>query len=223
MKKYSREVEICKSFYENKVCGVIVSQAKDTNQYEHFQRLIDHGVPLVFYDRICTGVNSSRVVVDDYMGAYTAVNYLIGTGCRRIAFYGASMKLEITKNRFNGYHDALVNNNIQPEERFIKYCDNRADAEIITPALLSEPDRPDAFSPSTTTLQSAFSIPPSTWDCVFPMMLVSVDSLMGIGLLRVTLCLRRLNSAEWLSEKKPQTSLLALLRVRFLRKRLRNA
>jgi transcriptional regulator, lacI family len=143
--KYSREVEICKSFYENKVCGVIVSQAKDTNQYEHFQRLIDHGVPLVFYDRICTGVNSSRVVVDDYMGAYTAVNYLIGTGCRRIAFYGASMKLEITKNRFNGYHDALVNNNIQPEERFIKYCDNRADAEIITPALLSEPDRPDAF------------------------------------------------------------------------------
>ena len=87
--KYSREVEICKSFYENKVCGVIVSQAKDTNQYEHFQRLIDHGVPLVFYDRICTGVNSSRVVVDDYMGAYTAVNYLIGTGCRRIAFYGA--------------------------------------------------------------------------------------------------------------------------------------
>ena len=45
---YDREVHICKSFYENKVCGVIVSQAKDTQRYEHFQDLIDCGVPLVF-------------------------------------------------------------------------------------------------------------------------------------------------------------------------------
>ena len=86
--KYEREVRLCQSFYENKVCGIIVSQAKDTQHYEHFQRLIDAGVPLVFYDRICTGVNASRVVVDDYMGAFNAVSYLIQTGCRRIAYYG---------------------------------------------------------------------------------------------------------------------------------------
>lgn len=46
--KYGREVEICQSFYENKVCGIIVSQAKDTNKYDHFQKLIDRGVPIVF-------------------------------------------------------------------------------------------------------------------------------------------------------------------------------
>src|SRR3712207_7946308 len=56
--KYEREVAICQSFYENKVCGVIVSQAKDTQKYDHFVKLIDHGLPLVFYDRICTGVNA---------------------------------------------------------------------------------------------------------------------------------------------------------------------
>ena len=49
--QYEREVRICQSFYENKVCGIIVSQAKDTHQYEHFQRLMDAGLPLVFYDR----------------------------------------------------------------------------------------------------------------------------------------------------------------------------
>ena len=116
--KYGREVEICKSFYENKVCGIIVSQAKDTIQYEHFQHLI---------------------------GAYTAVNYLIDTGCRKIAFYGSSMKLEITKNRYNGYHDAMVNKGLQPDERFVKLCDNRTDAEVITPDILADDDRPDAF------------------------------------------------------------------------------
>lgn len=39
--KYEREVEICKSFYANKCCGIIVSMAKNTTKYDHFQKLID--------------------------------------------------------------------------------------------------------------------------------------------------------------------------------------
>ena len=143
--RYEREVEICRAFSESKVCGVIVSQAKDTLQYDHFRQLIDHGIPLVFFDRICTGINTSRVVVDDYMGAMTAVNYLIETGCRRIAFFGSSMKLEISKNRYNGYHDALTRHGLTVDDRYIRFCDNRADAEVVAPELLKMADRPDAF------------------------------------------------------------------------------
>ena len=143
--QYEREVKICQSFYENKVCGIIVSQAKDTHQYDHFQRLIDSGVPLVFYDRICTGVNASRVVVDDYMGAFNAVTHLIETGCTRIAFYGSSMTLEISKNRYNGYKDALLKHGIQPNQELIRFCDNRTDAEAITPEILSTDNPPNGF------------------------------------------------------------------------------
>ena len=50
--QYEREARICEMFLRQKVCGVIVSQAKDTKSYEHFQRLIDAGIPIVFYDRI---------------------------------------------------------------------------------------------------------------------------------------------------------------------------
>ena len=142
---YEREVRICQSFYEYKVCGIIVSQAKDTQKYDHFLRLIDEGVPLVFYDRICTGVNASRVVVDDYMGAFNAVSYLIETGCKRIGFYGSPMTLEISKNRFNGYKDALLKHGLTYDESITRVCDNRADAEAITPELLSMENRPDAF------------------------------------------------------------------------------
>ena len=142
---YEREVKICQSFFENKVCGVIVSQAKDTQKYDHFQRLIDAGVPLVFYDRICTGVNASRVVVDDYMGAFNAVTHLIETGCHRIAFYGSSMTLEISKNRYNGYRDALLKHGVLPDDSLIRFCDNRADAEAITPEILQMENRPDGF------------------------------------------------------------------------------
>ena len=142
---YEREVRICQAYYENKVCGIIVSQAKDTVKYDHFERLIKCGVPLVFFDRICTGIDSSRVVVDDYMGAYNAVTHLIETGCHRIAFYGTSMHLEISKNRYNGYHDALVRHGLKIDEQLVRFCDNRADAEAITPDILRMEDRPDAF------------------------------------------------------------------------------
>ncbi|WP_288151979.1 LacI family DNA-binding transcriptional regulator [uncultured Prevotella sp.] len=143
--KYEREVEICKSFYANKCCGIIVSMAKNTTKYDHFQKLIDMGIPLVFYDRICTGVNASRVVVDDYMGAYTAVTHLIDTGCRKIAYYGMVQSMEIDKNRFNGYEDALRKHGLKPNPDWLRKCDNRADAEVVTPEILAQPDHPDAF------------------------------------------------------------------------------
>ncbi len=142
---YDKEVAICDDFYKNKVCGIIVSQAKDTKQYDHFERLMNNGVPLVFYDRICTGVNCSRVVVDDYMGAFTAVTHLIDSGCRKIAFYGSPMNMEISKNRYNGYHDALAKHGIKIVPPYIRICDNRSQAEAITPEILSMEDRPDAF------------------------------------------------------------------------------
>ena len=143
--RYEREVRICQSFTENRVCGVIVSMAKDTQEYDHFQRLIDAGIPLVFYDRICTGLNTNRVVVDDYMGAYKAVKHLIDTGCRRIAFYGSNMKMEISKNRYNGYRDALLQHGLPVDKSLHYECDNRMDAEILTPEVLERPDRPDAI------------------------------------------------------------------------------
>lgn len=142
---YEREVRICDMFHRQKVCGVIVSQAKDTRQYDHFQKLLDSQIPIIFYDRICTGVNASRVVVDDYMGAFNAVNYLIDTGCRRIAFYGSPMQLEISKNRFNGYKDALLKHGLPFDEQLTRICDNRQDAELITPDMFDGDRYPDAF------------------------------------------------------------------------------
>lgn len=143
--RYEREVRICQSFTAHRVCGVIVSMAKDTQEYEHFKNLMDAGIPLVFYDRICTGLNTSRVVVDDYMGAYNAVKHLIDTGCKRIAFYGSNMKMEISKNRFNGYRDALLKHGLKVDPTLHYECDNRTDAEILTPNVMAREDHPDAI------------------------------------------------------------------------------
>lgn len=140
-----REAQLCDSFYQNQVCGIIVAQSKHTTHYGHFLRLTERKMPLVFYDRICPALNAHRVVVDDYKGALHAVEHLIDRGCRRIAYYGASLDMEISKNRLNGYKDALYRHGLQPDQELIMLCDNRAEAEAITPRLLQLPMPPDAF------------------------------------------------------------------------------
>lgn len=142
---YQQEVEITQSFMAARVCGVITSLAKETNNYDHYQKLLDHNVPIVFYDRICPALKTERVVVDDYHGAFTAVEYLIKTGCRRIFFYSADPHLEISKNRRNGYIDAMKRYSVPVSPDMIIWCDTREKAIQLTPELLRSAERPDGF------------------------------------------------------------------------------
>lgn len=143
--KYEQEVKIVHSFLATRVCGVIASLAKDTSQYDHYQELLDNDIPIVFYDRICTGIPTERVVVDDYAGSFAAVEYMIQTGCKRIFFYSAAPHLEISKNRRNGYLDAMKKYKIPVDDSMIKQCDTREQAIAITPDLLEQKNRPDGF------------------------------------------------------------------------------
>ncbi len=143
--EYEQEVKIVHSFLATRVCGVITSLAKDTSQYDHYQELLDNNIPIVFYDRICTGINTERVVVDDYAGAFSAVEYMIQTGCKRIFFYSSLPHLEISKNRRNGYLDAMKKYKIPVDNSMIKLCDTREQAIAITPDLLEKQERPDGF------------------------------------------------------------------------------
>ena len=142
---YEQEVKIVHSFLAARVCGVIASLAKNTEQYDHYQELLNNDIPIVFYDRICTELKTERVVVDDYAGSFAAVEYMIQTGCKRIFFYGASPHLEITKNRRNGYLDAMKKYKVPVDDSMIKLCDNRERAIAITPDLLESDNRPDGF------------------------------------------------------------------------------
>ncbi len=143
--KYEKEVKIVRSFLEARVCGVITSLAKDTTQYDHYQELLNNNIPIVFYDRICTGINTERVVVDDYAGSFAAVEYMIQTGCKRIFFYSSPPHLEISKNRRNGYLDAMKKYKIPVNDDMIRYCDTREQAIAITPDLLESDTTPDGF------------------------------------------------------------------------------
>ena len=142
---YNREIRNVQTLIKARVCGVLISQSKATTNYDHFQELLDNDIPVIFFDRICTGIDTDKVVVDDYSGTFTAVEYMIKTGCKRIAFFSAPMHLEISKNRKNGYLDALRKYQLPVDETLIRIADTKLLGYERAMEILQEPDRPDGF------------------------------------------------------------------------------
>ncbi len=142
---FEKEIRNVQTMINARVCGVLASLSKNTKQFEHFQSLIDLDIPLIFFDRICPELYTEKVVVDDYQGTYDAVEYMIQTGCKRIAFFGAPLNLEISKNRRNGYTDAMLKNQIKIDDNLIRNADNKQAGYREAIDLLQSSNKPDAF------------------------------------------------------------------------------
>lgn len=143
--EYEREVSICRVIKNSGIEGVVVSLAKTTRDTAHFKELKNAGIPLVFCDRIAGDIDTDRVVVDDFKGAYSAVQHLISMGCRRIAHYAAVQHIQIAQKRQMGYVQALLDNKMSVDNSLIIPCDNREDAMELTPQLMKRADRPDGI------------------------------------------------------------------------------
>lgn len=142
---YEREVSICNTLISNQVDGVLVSLSKNTTDYEHFKKLQRSGASIVFFDRICKGVDTDRVIINDYKSAFMAVEHLINIGCKKIAHLSASQQLIIGQQRQMGYTEALKKHKIAIDKDLIIKCDNQKDAFNVTSELMKLPSPPDAI------------------------------------------------------------------------------
>jgi len=116
---FKREEININALVENRVAGMLISISETTVDKEPFHMLKRRGVPVVFFDRVIEDIDFPKVVVDDYNGAFKAVEYLIKTGYRKIAHLAGPKFLSISKLRLQGYIDALKKYGIDPDERGI--------------------------------------------------------------------------------------------------------
>jgi LacI family transcriptional regulator len=114
-----REKIILKSLNVNSLDGLLVSVSAETNTSEHFRKLSEKGLPIVFFDRVLNDIHTSKVIQDDYQGAYNATSHLIQQGYQRIAHLAGPKALEIAQKRLHGYTDALAQNNIPFKKSYI--------------------------------------------------------------------------------------------------------
>lgn len=101
------------------VDGIILGICHKDKNKDVFQRLIDRGMPLVFYDRIPNGIDVSKVIIDDYSKSFFLVEYLIRRGIKKIAHIIAPDYMQSSNIRFKGYKDALVKFKIPYDERLV--------------------------------------------------------------------------------------------------------
>ena len=130
----------------NRVDGLLISLSSQTKSAEHLLPLLTKEIPMVLFDRIDETLDVSKVIVDDEAGAFQAIEYLIQTGCRRIAYIGGPKNLYVSNQRMKGYLRALRNNNIPVEDELIIHCkDLHTDPAGATQKLLDLPAKPDAI------------------------------------------------------------------------------
>jgi LacI family transcriptional regulator len=156
---YTREVKAVETLLSSRVDGILVSISKMTENYDHFRKIQDNDIPLVFFDRICEDIDTDRVIVDDEIGAYEAVRHLIEVGCKNIVHLAGPPNLMIGKNRKDGYLRALREHHMSLDENNIIRCDSREEAILIVPGLLKRADKPDGiFAVNDLTAAAAMRI-----------------------------------------------------------------
>jgi Transcriptional regulators len=143
------------------ITGLLISLSAETKNIDHIKALHTQGLPIVFFDRVNEEINTHKVVVNNFQGAYDGTTELIKSGYKRIAHITSSRNSFVTSERLKGYRAALKENNIKPQAAYVKYCahSGREPDEIGTAIdeLLKTENKPDAiFTASdritTTTL-----------------------------------------------------------------------
>lgn len=143
---YEREVANIKSLLLSRVDGIVVSLAGETEQYSHFQKVLDRGVPLVFFNRICPDLSVSQAVIDNFLAATQAVSSLIQHGCRRIGLLAGPAKIEISNERLRGYQKALAQHQVPFDLNLVAHCDySEASGYAQATHLLQLPSPPDGI------------------------------------------------------------------------------
>lgn len=119
---YEREVINVQYLASRSIDGLLVSVSSETQDLEHLKNLHDRGFPIVFFDRIVDEMETHKVTVDNFKGAYDATEHLIKSGYKHIAALAGSEYLSITKERLSGYRKALEDHHMVYDEAYIKHC-----------------------------------------------------------------------------------------------------
>lgn len=142
---YGREVVNTQRLMSSSMDGLIVSLSNETNNVDHFKRLLQKEIPIIFFDRTHADLNASNVVLDNAFGGEQAVQHLIEQGCRKIALIRSHATVSVSTLRENGYRTAHQKAGFTVDESLIVHCDfNQESAYIATQQLLNR-STPDAI------------------------------------------------------------------------------
>lgn len=136
------EVENLKIYRQNRVSGVFICLAKETNNLEGFHRMKDAGIPVVFFDKVPDDNTYNRVCLADKDAAVMAAEALLGKNKKNILGIFGDIHMSITKRRLNAFQEALGAN--KKINLSIEHAGKPEEAEDITNSYFQLKKQPDA-------------------------------------------------------------------------------
>lgn len=106
----SKEENSLQLLSNGSVDGFIMSLAEETqvkNKTAHISKVLDRGMPMVLFDRVCDDLECDKVIIDDFGAAYEATKHLLTEGRKYIVLVSDIEDLSVGKLRTNGYLKAL--------------------------------------------------------------------------------------------------------------------
>lgn len=141
-----REKQLVETMKSHRVDGLIVSIAKNTATYEHFEALSKYDIPVVFFDRIPNMANIHYVACNMASGTTQAFNFLRKLGHKSIGMINGPMNLLASKERVEGYRNALTKARLKYDPSLIMSCDLSTESIYrVTEKLLSLKNKPTAI------------------------------------------------------------------------------
>lgn len=119
LESFEREKKIMETLLSNRVDGVLISTSMETITLDHLQPYLNHGGPIVFYDRPRVFENCSSISINDYKASFEATEHLILKGCKNIVYFSGPQIVSLYQDRKKGYVDALKKYDIAFRE---SYC-----------------------------------------------------------------------------------------------------
>lgn len=113
------EVANAHNLFHKRVDGVIASLAFDTENLCHFEQFENKNIPVIFFDRVFENSDGAKIIINNFQAGYDATNHLIQQGCKRIAHITSSLKRNVYSERLRGYKQALVENNLNFDEKLL--------------------------------------------------------------------------------------------------------
>jgi LacI family transcriptional regulator, repressor for deo operon, udp, cdd, tsx, nupC, and nupG len=141
-----KEKLLLETMKKHRVDGLLISISKNTNSYEHFEALQRYNIPVVFFDRIPKIPNIHYVACNMINGTVQAINFLFDKGHRIIGMINGPEKLPATKERLDGYIQAMTKSRLKYDPALIMNCDlTRESVCSATEKLLTGKRRPTAI------------------------------------------------------------------------------
>lgn len=136
------------------VDGIIIGLCHKDRNKDEYLRLMESGLPMVFYDRIPYGIDVTKVVIDDYIKTFFVIEHLIRNGRKRIAHIKAPGYIYSSTERLKGYKDALAKFRVPYDESLVVESKGLAfeDGKVATQTLLGRNMFFDAIFAFTDTV-----------------------------------------------------------------------